>query len=67
MIGNVWEWTETRHGKGAPRFTMKGGSYLCSEDYCRRYRPAARQGFEPELGFDQVGFRVVRDVGEMEP
>src|SRR5450432_4259960 len=25
-----------------PRKVMKGGSYLCAENYCRRYRPAAR-------------------------
>src|SRR6185436_16431433 len=25
-----------------PRKVMKGGSYLCAPNYCRRYRPAAR-------------------------
>ncbi len=26
-----------------PRMVLKGGSHLCSPNYCRRYRPAARQ------------------------
>lgn len=38
---------------------MKGGSYLCAPNYCRRYRPAARQGRDPSLGASNVGFRLV--------
>ena len=62
MIGNVWEWTETPFGKGTARFTIKGGSYLCSSDHCRRYRAAARQGFEADFSTAHLGFRVVKDV-----
>ena len=29
-------------GVRIPRKVMKGGSYLCAPNYCRRYRPAAR-------------------------
>lgn len=66
MIGNVWEWTESRFGKGAARFTIKGGSYLCSENYCRRYRAAARGNLERDFSTGHVGFRIVKDlsVGE---
>ncbi len=40
---------------------IKGGSYLCAPNYCRRYRPAARQGRDPGLGASNVGFRLVYD------
>jgi formylglycine-generating enzyme required for sulfatase activity len=58
MIGNVWEWTETPIG---PHYIIKGGSYLCSEDHCRRYRPAARQGIEAGTRTPHIGFRIVMD------
>ncbi|MEO1231003.1 MAG: SUMF1/EgtB/PvdO family nonheme iron enzyme [Myxococcota bacterium] len=61
MIGNVWEWTESPFRRGVPRFTIKGGSYLCGSDYCRRYRAAARQSLEPDFSTAHVGFRVVKD------
>jgi len=60
MIGNVWEWTESPFGRTADRFTIKGGSYLCGETYCRRYRPAARGHLEAELSTAHVGFRIVK-------
>lgn len=60
MIGNVWEWTVDPY---APPDTsvglMKGGSYLCAPNYCRRYRPAARHPQEADLGTDHIGFRTV--------
>ncbi len=62
MIGNVWEWTESRFGRGRPQFTIKGGSYLCGDNYCRRYRPAARQGYEPDFSSAHIGFRIVKDL-----
>ena len=31
-----------RRQSSIPRKVMKGGSYLCAPNYCRRYRPAAR-------------------------
>jgi sulfatase modifying factor 1 len=62
MIGNVWEWTDSRFGEGAVRFTIKGGSYLCGSNYCRRYRAAARQGMEADFSTAHLGFRIVRDL-----
>lgn len=41
---------------------IKGGSYLCSTNYCGRYRPASRQPQETGLGASHVGFRTVLRV-----
>ncbi|MES2415339.1 MAG: formylglycine-generating enzyme family protein [Pseudomonadota bacterium] len=38
---------------------IKGGSYLCSPDYCMRYRAGARQPQEDDLGAGHLGFRTV--------
>jgi formylglycine-generating enzyme len=38
---------------------LKGGSYLCSPDYCMRYRPEARIGQSLGLGAAHIGFRTV--------
>ncbi|MEA5523350.1 formylglycine-generating enzyme family protein [Limnoraphis robusta] len=62
MIGNAWEWTETPFGPAVPRFTIKGGSFLCSEDYCQRYRVAARQSLEVDFSTAHIGFRIVQDA-----
>jgi formylglycine-generating enzyme required for sulfatase activity len=37
---------------------LKGGSYLCSPDYCMRYRPEARIGQSKGLGTAHIGFRT---------
>ena len=60
MIGNVWEWTDTPYGEGTN--TIKGGSYLCAENFCRRYRPEARQPEETDFSSSHIGFRIVRDL-----
>lgn len=66
MIGNVWEWTDTPFGVGT--HTLKGGSYLCAENFCRRYRPAARQPQEIDFSSNHIGFRIVKvDMIEDEP
>ncbi len=41
------------------RMVTKGGSHLCSPDYCLRYRPAARQGHGVNDTTSHVGFRCV--------
>ncbi|NUP40371.1 MAG: formylglycine-generating enzyme family protein [Nonomuraea sp.] len=39
------------------RKVMKGGSYLCAPDYCRRYRPAARLPQPVDTSTCHLGFR----------
>jgi formylglycine-generating enzyme required for sulfatase activity len=43
-----------------PRKVMKGGSYLCAPNYCRRYRPAARMAHEVDTSTCHLGFRCIR-------
>lgn len=38
---------------------VKGGSHLCAENYCRRYRPAARQPQAIDTSTTHIGFRCV--------
>jgi formylglycine-generating enzyme len=41
---------------------MKGGSHLCAQNYCRRYRPAARMPQPIDTSTSHLGFRcIVRD------
>ena len=42
-----------------PRKVLKGGSYLSAPNYCRRYRPAARQPQPIDASACHVGFRCV--------
>ncbi|MDQ1158997.1 sulfatase modifying factor 1 [Sphingomonas sp. SORGH_AS 950] len=74
MIGNVWEWTATKappfdakpsccgteRQDEAEGGVIKGGSHLCAPNWCRRYRPAARQiGTVPT---SHIGFRCAADL-----
>jgi formylglycine-generating enzyme required for sulfatase activity len=42
-----------------PRKVMKGGSYLCAPNYCRRYRPAARMAQPVDTSTCHLGFRCL--------
>jgi len=44
-----------------PRKVLKGGSFLCSPEYCLRFRPAARSPQMIDTGMSHVGFRCVKD------
>nr|XP_003707974.1 PREDICTED: sulfatase-modifying factor 1 [Megachile rotundata] len=72
MVGNVWEWTSDwwtvevakRGGSSNPNGpsdgtdkVKKGGSYMCHESYCFRYRCAARSQNTPDTSAGNLGFR----------
>ncbi|MEJ0009479.1 MAG: formylglycine-generating enzyme family protein [Alphaproteobacteria bacterium] len=42
-----------------PRRVMKGGSFLCAPNYCRRYRPAARMAQPVDTSTCHLGFRCI--------
>jgi formylglycine-generating enzyme len=46
-------------GVKIPRKVMKGGSYLCAPNYCRRYRPAARMAQGVDTSTCHLGFRCI--------
>jgi formylglycine-generating enzyme len=73
--GNVWEWCEDvftpsyhrvtasvnpLHVEPGPNRSLRGGSFLCHESYCNRYRVAARSSNTPDSSASNIGFRVVR-------
>ncbi len=47
---------------GVPKRVQKGGSFLCTDEYCGRYLPGTRGKGEPSTGASHVGFRLVRPV-----
>ncbi len=42
-----------------PRKVIKGGSHLCAENFCQRYRPAARHPQAVDSPTSHIGFRCV--------
>lgn len=63
MTGNVWEWcsdfyVDAREPKAIKR-VQKGGSFLCTDQYCARYMVGARGKGEVSSGCSNVGFRCV--------
>ena len=54
---------ETRINPSGPKYgsskTMKGGSYLCNDSYCNRYRASARTQNTPDSSTGNLGFRLI--------
>jgi sulfatase modifying factor 1 len=44
----------------AIKHVSKGGSFLCSVQYCSNYKPSGRQGSAYDSGMDHTGFRCVK-------
>jgi len=74
VAGNCWEWCEDwfdpayhlvtamhepRADTPSGRRSMRGGSFLCHDSYCNRYRVAARGANSPSSAASNTGFRVV--------
>jgi formylglycine-generating enzyme required for sulfatase activity len=47
---------------GVPKRVHRGGSFLCSDQYCIRYVPGGRGKGAPDTGTNHLGFRCVQDV-----
>lgn len=72
-VGNVWEWCqdvfEARDGRGrlvpargadaGSARVLRGGSYLCHDSYCNRYRNSARSSNTSDSSTGNAGFRTV--------
>lgn len=46
---------------------MRGGSYLCHDSYCNRYRVAARSSNTAESSSGNIGFRCANDEAGLRP
>jgi len=73
VAGNVWEWCQDPFAPSTDRDdapddpaalpaavmrVIRGGSYLCHDSYCNRYRVAARSSNGPDSTTGNMGFRV---------
>jgi formylglycine-generating enzyme len=47
---------------GVMKRVHRGGSYLCTEQYCSRYMVGTRGKGEPSTGTNHLGFRLVKDL-----
>jgi sulfatase modifying factor 1 len=71
MAGNVWEWTsswylpygvpEREPVNGQGERVSRGGSFLCSPQFCQGYRASARNHTTPDTSLENIGFRCVVD------
>jgi formylglycine-generating enzyme required for sulfatase activity len=51
------------HGNGELMRVLRGGSYLCADEYCARYRAGGRQPGEVGTAQSHTGFRCVLTPG----
>ena len=46
---------------GFPQRVRRGGSFLCADEYCKRYLPGIRDKSSPDSTLNHSGFRCVKD------
>lgn len=56
--GNVWEWCADEFADRPNHRVIRGGSYLCHDSYCNRYRVGARSSNTFDTSTGNMGFRV---------
>jgi formylglycine-generating enzyme required for sulfatase activity len=76
VAGNVWEWcadwyaddyyhtSPRKNPKGPEAGTeraLRGGSWMCAENFCSNCRVAARSHATPDSGLNNLGFRCAGD------
>lgn len=54
FYGNVWEWTSTSRGGEYRQF---GGSWMCSESYCKGWDDRVENWAAADVGYEHVGIR----------
>jgi sulfatase modifying factor 1 len=47
---------------GVAKRVQKGGSFLCTDEYCARYMPGGRGKGDPDTGTNHLGFRCARST-----
>ncbi|WP_143307851.1 formylglycine-generating enzyme family protein [Chitinophaga vietnamensis] len=47
---------------GQEKHVIRGGSFMCSDEYCRGYRVSARMKTTPESGLANLGFRCAKSL-----
>jgi sulfatase modifying factor 1 len=62
VIGNVWEWCVPSLEEEGEEAIIKGGSFLCAENYCRNDRISARRFLSKDTAMAHIGFRCVSDA-----
>jgi len=77
VAGNAWEWcsdwyaddyydsspeSEPTGPEAGEERVIRGGSWMCAENFCTNYRVAARSHSTPETGLNNLGFRCVKDL-----
>ncbi|NRB49073.1 MAG: formylglycine-generating enzyme family protein [Saprospiraceae bacterium] len=68
MAGNVWEWCVNPYQESPDspvitnHFVIRGGSFLCAENYCSGYRTRNRLAADGQIGSNHTGCRCAMDI-----